>query len=326
MNIAIVGTGSIAAEHVAALRELREDGWPELRLVAVVGRDLRSALQFAHAHGIETEATDLGRVLARSPVDAVIACSPTDLHARQTEQVLLAGKDVLCEIPLATSLAETDRLIALARRRDRILMVAHTQRFYPALMEARARIERGALHPTAIVSRYLFDRRNRVNWKGRTRSWTDNLLWHHGGHAVDAALWLLGASEVETVAQIADPDPALGIPMNLSLAMRTPANQIATVAMSYQARLPRHDYLLIGQETTLEFVDNRLIGEDGVIVAAPGEDPLHDALPRQDAAFLTACATRAEPPSSARAIRPAMAALQTAQNQLDARREGGGRA
>ena len=53
-------------------------------------------------------------------------------------------------------------------------------------------IAAGEVHPHAVVSRYMFQRRENVNWTGRRRSWTDNLLWHHGCHAVDAALWLLG--------------------------------------------------------------------------------------------------------------------------------------
>ena len=74
-------------------------------------------------------------------------------------------------------------------------MVCHTQRYYPALVEARRRIEAGELHVQHVIYRYTFFRRDTVNWRGRRRSWADNLLWHHGAHAVDTALWLLGARE-----------------------------------------------------------------------------------------------------------------------------------
>src|SRR5262249_49686756 len=156
-------------------------------------------------------------------------------------------KHVLCEIPLATSLAETDRLIALSDRSGKRLMVCQTQRYFRPLVEARRMIAAGELTVTAVVSRYLFNRRNNVNWKGRNRSWTDNLLWHHTCHALDATVWLLGAEQVEATGQIAAPDPETGIAMNVGIALRSPDNQIATVATSYHALLTQHDYLVIGK-------------------------------------------------------------------------------
>ena len=122
-----------------------------------------------------------------------------------TRRCLEANKHVLCEIPLATSLADAEALTALADQRERRLMVCHTQRYFPALVEAKRLVADGQLHPHAIVSRYMFFRRSNTNWVGRTRSWTDNLIWHHGCHAVDAALWLLGADSVEVVTQVALP-------------------------------------------------------------------------------------------------------------------------
>jgi 2-hydroxy-4-carboxymuconate semialdehyde hemiacetal dehydrogenase len=316
----LIGSGSIAEDHAAALLALAKTPAGEgVRLATVIGRRADEAAEFAARFGISDHGTDLAIALDDPAIDAVIVCSPTDLHAAHAEAALQSGKHVLCEIPLATSLAETDRLIALADEVDRRLMVCHTQRCFPALVEARRRIAVGELHPTAIVSRYLFDRRNTINWKGRNRSWTDNLLWHHGGHAVDAALFLLGvdsSEEVAVSAQLADPDPALGTPMNLGLVLRTARGQIATVAMSYHARMPAHDYLIIGEETTLLFSNNALSGTEGVILPAAGSDPLGVALPAQDAEFIAAVREEREPAVSARAIRPAMAALQAAQDAV----------
>ena len=316
MKIGIVGAGSIAEEHARAFLGMAADGL-EITLASVVSRRMEEAESFAATFAIPHATTELDDLLEEPNLDAVVICSPSEQHAAGTERALRAGKHVLCEIPLALSLAETDRLIALADEVDRRLMVCHTQRYFPPLVEARRRIATGELHPTAIVSRYLFDRRNTVNWKGRRRSWADNLLWHHGGHAVDAAIWLLGAEDMETVAQVSPPDPELGTPMNLTLAMRTSSGQVATVAMSYHARMPQHDYLIIGEETTLLFAGNALHGPDGVIVPAEGNDPLAVALPAQNREFIAAIREGREPAVSARAIRPAMAALQAAQDTIN---------
>ncbi len=320
MNIALLGYGSIARKHVEAIQGLQGTAeGRDLRLYGVMGRLEEPTADFAREFGLALATTDLDEALADPAVDVVIVCSPTDLHADQTARALRAGKHVLCEIPLATSLGDTDRLIALADEVGRRLMVCHTQRYFPALIEARRLIAAGDLHPHAIVSRYMFARRKNVNWTGRERSWTDNLLWHHGCHAVDAALWLLGATEAETVAQVALPGGDLDIPMDLTVAMRTPRDQVATVAMSYNTHIPLHDYLIIGEESTILFDNGRLRDKDRTLVEGRGED-FDDPIARQDAEFFAAIREGREPAVSGHAVRPAMAALQAAQDTLDARR------
>jgi len=318
LKIGIIGSGSIGAEHARTILRLRKrTPWRDLALEAVVGRRTEEAEAFAREFGMRLSTTDLEAVFGDSSIEVVIVCSPTDLHATHTEQALRAGKHVLCEIPLATSLTEVDDLIALADEVDRRLMVCQTQRYFAPLIEAKRMIASGELHVHAIVARYLFDRRNNVNWKGRHRSWTDNLLWHHTCHALDATIWLLGASEVDAAAQIASPDSVMDIPMEVGIVLRTPANQIATVATSYHARLPQHDYLVIGEETSVQFVDRELRSPAGTIVPAHNDDLLLDAMPLQNAEFFTAIREAREPAISARSVRPAMAVLQIVQDQLD---------
>lgn len=317
MNVALIGAGSIAREHARAITRLAGDpsvGKPTLR--AVVGRLAEPTAAFAREIGIERATTDLDDILADSSIDAVVICSPTDRHADQTERALEAGKHVLCEIPLALSLAAVDRLISLAARAGRRLGVCHTQRYHPALREARRRVEAGDLHPTAVVARYGFLRRQNINWQGRQRSWTDNLLWHHGAHAVDTALWLLAADEVAVAAQIAPPSGPLAIPMDIAIAIRTGRDQIASVALSYNTHLPVQDYLLIGEESTLLFDNGTLRGPEGVLVAG-GDTASQDAILHQDADFFAAILTDRDPPVSGRTVRPAMATLQAVQESLD---------
>lgn len=328
MNVGLIGYGSIARAHVRAIQALQAaDARQPLALRSVMGRLAEPTAQFALEHGIVRHTTDLDELLDDRELDAVVVCSPSPAHAEQTERALRAGKHVLCEIPLALSLVDTDGLIALADQVDRRLMVCHTQRYHPALIEARRMVAAGELHPHAIVSRYMFQRRANVNWMGRQRSWTDNLLWHHGCHAVDAALWLLGADTVEVAAQLALPGADLAIPMDLTVVMRTPRDQLATVAMSYNTHIPLHDYLVIGEETTVLYADDQLRDRDRVLVPRRALEGVDDSIARQDAAFVAAVRERREPAVSARAVRPAMVALQAAQDSLDARlRELGGQA
>src|SRR5689334_12349969 len=111
VQLAILGNGSIARAHVQALHTLGIDG---LAISSVMGRVPESTDAFAAEHGIARSTIRLEDVLEDNRISAVIVCSPSDLHAEQTERALRAGKHVLCEIPLATSLADVDRLIAIA--------------------------------------------------------------------------------------------------------------------------------------------------------------------------------------------------------------------
>lgn len=312
MNICLVGYGSIARSHVQAL------AGEAVTFHTVVGRLPEPTAAFAAEFGFRRYTTDLDEALADPAIDAVLIASPTDLHASQAEKALRAGKHALVEIPLATSLAEADSLAELARQQRRCLMVCHTQRYYPALVEARRWIEEGRLHVYHVCTRYGFLRRENVNWLGRRRSWTDNLLWHHGCHAVDTSLWLLGATETTVQSQVARPSYHLGIPMDLDILMRTPLDQLIAVSLSYNTRLPYNEYLLIGEETTLLVSNGRLSSPDGVLVEPDRPEPGPGSIQRQDQEFLAAVREGREPTISPAAVRPALWVLQRVQDQARA--------
>ena len=129
LKVAILGYGAIAREHALSLLRIGRGSLDvEINLSGVMGRLPAPTHAFAAEFDAPLATTDLDKLLADAGIEAVTVCSPTDLHAEQTERALCAGKHVLCEIPLATSLAETDRLIDLAERSGLRLMVCHTQR------------------------------------------------------------------------------------------------------------------------------------------------------------------------------------------------------
>lgn len=311
MNICLVGYGSIARSHLQAL------AGEDVTLHTVMGRVAESTAAFAAEFGFRRHTTDLGEALADPSIDAVLITSPSDLHASQAELALKAGKHALVEIPLATSLAEADALAKLAREQKRCLMVCHTQRYYPALVEARRWIAEGRLHVHHVSARYAFFRRQNVNWAGRRRSWTDNLIWHHGCHAVDTSLWLIGATETTVLSQVARPSHHLNIPMDLDILMRTPGDQLVSVCMSYNTKLTYNEYLLIGEETTLLATDKRLISPDGVLVEPSQGEASPNPIQLQDREFLAAIREGREPAISAAAVRPAMTVLQSAQESAE---------
>ena len=139
LRIGVIGTGSIATgAHLPAIAALPD----QIELVAV--SDVRT--EIAEAVGKATGAAvhaDYRELLARDDVDAVDVCTPEFLHAEQVVAAAEAGKHVLCEKPIAASLADADAMIAACERAGVLLMVAHSRRFTPRyrrLHGARGRV------------------------------------------------------------------------------------------------------------------------------------------------------------------------------------------
>ena len=316
MRLCIYGYGAIAEHHVRAMQQLGvEFGW-------VVGRDPDETERFAERFGFDRHTTWPDEPLQDASVDAVLIASPSPVHEDQALDALRADKHVLCEIPLALSIEGGQALAELARSRGRALMVAHTQRFYPPLIELRRRIAAGEVEPRHVVARYGFHRHENVGWTGRRRTWTDNLLWHHGGHAVDTTLWLLGASDATAHGELGPVHPKTEIPMDVGIVLRTPRDELATIALSYNTHQSVQDYLVIGERTTLVYRDKRLYGPDGEEIAATEGDDVEGGVLAQDREFVEAVAAGRPPSPSADEILPCLAVLQAVQDSAQAQATG----
>jgi uncharacterized protein YgbK (DUF1537 family) len=204
-------------------------------------------------------------------LDAVVICSPSELREAQARRVIEAGKPVLAELPLAMSYAGGAALAALARRRNVTVMVAHTQRYMPAVRAVRDHVAAGRLHVHHVLARCLFFRRRNVGWTGRIRSRADNVLWHHSCHMVDTCLWILGMPPVDRFAargRIGPIYPATGIPMGLDISIATPAGRLINIGMSYHSKDTGLDFLFIGEERTLHTAGHSLLHRGTVLYDA----------------------------------------------------------
>lgn len=305
VQIAMVGYGRIAGMHSRALASLSG-----VKLHTVVGVRPEPMERFAREHGYARTSLSLEEALADPSVDAVLVCSPSPLHATQTELALRAGKHVLCEIPLALSVGEAERLGALARERDLRLMVCHTERFEPGKVELRRRIATGALHPQQVVARFHMLRRGLVDTGPERRGWVDNTLWHHGCHTVDAVLDLLGEPEtVGLAAAFGPPWPGLDSPIDVALQWRTPRGVVVSVSLSHNAAWGVHDYRLICQEDTLVCDHGALETPRGTVLQPAMR---YGAIVRQDQEFVMAVREGRESAVSVASILPTMRVLQAA--------------
>ncbi len=143
IRVAVVGAGAFGRNHLRVYRELESAHPGELQLAALIEPDATRRAEFAALYNVPAFASlDEALQNGAAPFDAASVCVPTIHHAAVAEQLLDAGIDVLIEKPFAASLAEADRVLALADRNRRILQIGHLERFNPAVTAAAERITR----------------------------------------------------------------------------------------------------------------------------------------------------------------------------------------
>ncbi|HEY2599250.1 MAG TPA: Gfo/Idh/MocA family oxidoreductase [Candidatus Dormibacteraeota bacterium] len=138
-RVGVVGTGVMGRNHARVLHEL-----PDVELVGVADSNLDAACQVADFHAIRGYGS-LEELLQKEKPDAVTIAVPTENHHRAVMEALAAGCHVMVEKPIAASLAEADELIAAAKSANRVLAVGHIERYNPAVLELKRRLDDGQL-------------------------------------------------------------------------------------------------------------------------------------------------------------------------------------
>jgi 2-hydroxy-4-carboxymuconate semialdehyde hemiacetal dehydrogenase len=233
MKAILAGAGAFGIKHLDGIRNI--DG---VEVAAVVGRRLEPTQKVAEEYGIEHAFTDLADALAVPDTDAVILCTPTQIHAEQAIQCMDAGKHVQVEIPLADSWADSVAVDDKQKETGLICMVGHTRRFNPSHQFVHNRIQAGELKIQQMDVQTYFFRRKNINAKGEPRSWTDHLLWHHAAHTVDLFAYQAGENIVEVNGMEGPHHPELGIAMDMSIQMKTASGAICTLSLSFNTDGP----------------------------------------------------------------------------------------
>lgn len=132
--------------HAEAARRLGN-----VDIVAVAGLPLEKAKEFADSIGVDRATDDYKELLADPAIEVVEICAPNDLHFPMAMDALRAGKHVICEKPLATSIDEAKKMVALAQRRNLRHCTFHNIRFYPQAQNMRCIIEADELGDIWVV-------------------------------------------------------------------------------------------------------------------------------------------------------------------------------
>jgi predicted dehydrogenase len=146
IRTAIFGTGFMGRVHLEAVRRLES-----VEVTAIAGRNAEAARRLGAGFFIPTIATDYRDVLRDPTIDAVHICTPNAQHFPMAKDALQAGKHVICEKPLATSVEEAEELVSLAVRRGVRNCVCHNLRCYPMVQQMRRLCEAGDLGEILVV-------------------------------------------------------------------------------------------------------------------------------------------------------------------------------
>jgi predicted dehydrogenase len=189
MRFGLIGYGAIGAVRAKALSQTPG---AELRMIVDASRDKRE--EAAAAWRVRCSA-DVAELVADKDIDAVIVSTPPNLHAAHCEEALAAGKHVLCEKPLASTVEDCRRIVNAAERNRKTLGTGFNYSFYPAVAKARELIQAGAIGQVHAV----------VGFAGHpggpefTHRWVHDpaimgggALMDNGIHAADLTLHFLG--------------------------------------------------------------------------------------------------------------------------------------
>ena len=314
VRIALVGTGAFGIKHLDGLKNI-----DNAEVTFVVGSSQAKAQVVADQYGIPNAVGSLDEALASDQVDAVILCTPTQMHASQTLACLKAGKHVQVEIPLADALGDAEEVLALQQATGLVAMVGHTRRFNPSHQYLHNKISAGELNIQQMDVQTYFFRRKNINAKGEPRSWTDHLLWHHAAHTVDLFRYQAGAPIVKANAVQGPIHPELGIALDMSIQLQAANGAICTLSLSFNNDGPigtffryicdngtyiaRYDDLVTGKEEPVDLT--------GVTVSDNG-------IELQDREFVAAILEGREPNSSVQSVIDCYRTLQALEDQLNA--------
>jgi len=314
IKVALAGAGAFGIKHLDAIKLI--DG---VEVVSLVSRELDKTKEVAAKYGIGHCTTDLADSLALKEVDAVILCTPTQMHAAQAIACMEAGKHVQVEIPLCDILADGEAVVALQKKTGLVAMCGHTRRFNPSHQYVHQKITAGQFNIQQMDVQTYFFRRTNMNALGQPRSWTDHLLWHHAAHTVDLFAYQAGAPIVQANAIQGPIHPALGIAMDMSIQLKAANGAICTLSLSFNNDGPLGTFFrYIGDTATyIARYDDLYNGKDEKIDVSQVAVSMN-GIELQDREFFAAIREGREPNASVAQVLPCYRTLHQLEQQLNA--------
>src|SRR5687768_14938443 len=240
----LIGTGRIAEDRI--LPAIKEHAGN--RLVGVVSRDPQRARRFAEKFGAEHAYTNYEDMLRNPDVTVVAIHTPNAQHAEQAIAAARAGKHVFCDKPMATSVADAERIVRECEKAGVKLGINFHNRFMPCFIEARRIIASGEI---GDVHHVQLEASPGARPGGRLGTWRTEqataglgTTYSIGVHVYDILRYLL-ASEVSLVSAFFDKPRGVMEEINASL-LRFANGAIAQLSVHENSAFPHNDFVIYG--------------------------------------------------------------------------------
>jgi len=305
IKIVVAGQGAFGIKHLEALQKI-----PDVQVVSLTGGNQQQTEEVARKFGIPHWTGDLAESLRQPGVEAAILATPTQMHADQAVQCLKAGKHVQVEIPMADSVADSERVARAQKETGLIAMAGHTRRFNPSHQWIHKRIQAGELKVLQMDVQTYFFRRTNMNALGKPRSWTDHLLWHHACHTVDLFAYQTGEAAAQAYAVQGPTHPQLKIAMDMGILLKVPSGAICTLSLSFNNDGPLGTFFryICDNGTYIARYDELVDGNNKPIDVSK-VDVSMNGIELQDREFIAAIRDKREPNASVQQVLPAMRTL-----------------
>ncbi len=312
IKVALAGAGAFGIKHLDGIKNIAG-----VEVISLIGRDRAKTQEVADKYGVQHVTDKLQDSLAIKEVDAVILCTPTQMHAEQAIACLKAGKHVQVEIPLADTLKGAQEVVALQKQTGLVAMCGHTRRFNPSHQWVRKKIVAGEFNIQQMDVQTFFFRRTNMNALGQPRSWTDHLLWHHAAHTVDLFAYQARSPIVKANAVQGPIHPTLGIAMDMSIQLKAANGAICTLSLSFNNDGPLGTFFrYIGDTGTyIARYDDLVNGKEEKIDVSK-VDVSMNGIELQDREFFAAIQEGREPNSSVAQVLPCYEVLHQLEQQL----------
>ena len=312
-RIAVAGAnGAFGTKHLEALAEIED-----AEVTAVMATSMEKANGIADKFNVPLRFDDYQSLIDCDQVDGVILATPTQLHAAQAIAAMDAGKHVMIEIPMADSLADSEKLVAKQTETGRVAMAGHVRRFNPSHQWVHNKIRAGELSIQQLDVQTYFFRRTNMNAKGEPRSWTDHLLWHHACHTVDLFCYQAGEPVIEVQAVQGPKHPELGIAMDMAILLKTESGKLCTLSLSFNNDGPLGSFFryICDNGTYLARYDDLFDGKENQIDVS-SVDVSMNGIELIDREFIRAIRTGKTPNSSLADCLPAMRILHEVEQKM----------
>ncbi len=283
----IVGLGRISMDHFMPALKQSKNG----RVVALVSGHPEKAAKQAALYGVSSNAIysyeDYGLIRENKEIDAVYIALPNSMHAEYSIRAAKAGKHVLCEKPMATSVADSKAMIAASNAANKKLMIAYRCQLEPTNLRAIELIRSGAIGTVQAIE-------SANGFNIRAGEWRLNRKLAGGGPLMDVGIYSLNACryltgeephDIRANASVIDHDGRFDeVEENLSWTMKFPSGIVASCNTSYGAQMDGY-YRVHGSKGVIQLqpafgyqglhLTAQLDGHRQLDEPSPEHDPAH---------------------------------------------------